>query len=197
MTSTLESQPKSNQAALSTPKEIDLVSLASEVAQRKSKDGLSFNGKKGKQSLFTGVCSAFRSLMGRSKLDDAGRVIPLPQDEVIAIEKAIATMWERKAVSLVNYGEVISYRKDVSASKIGKNGEAQLYLTATMKAKRYCADLSEWHRVAKLQLDKAKKRMDYMLDNAGKFDRDAFTSQKLAIEALEKALASQEMPKTE
>lgn len=196
-TQTLETTPRNAQAAVSTPTEIELVSLVSEVARRKSKDGFTFSGTKGKSTLFSAVCSAYRSLRGLPKFTEDGKPARLSDSVVSELNQAIERFWTNKALEIVNYGTVVSYRKDVSAMKLDKNGEAELYLTSTMKAKRRCADISELHRTAGLQLEKAKKRMDYMLDNAGKFDRDEMDEQRIKISALERALELKELPKFE
>lgn len=194
-TQTLESMPQNATLAISTPADIDLVELVKVCAKRKSKDGQSFTGKKGKASLFSAVCSMYRSERGLPKLNEDGSPARLADSVVQDIEKAIETFWARMAASLVSYGEVVSYHKDVSAVKLNDKGEAIPYLTATMKAKRQCADISEWHRTANLLLAKAQKRMDYMLDNAGDYSRDEFDEQRIKISALEKAALVKEMPK--
>jgi polyhydroxyalkanoate synthesis regulator phasin len=191
---TLESQPKSNQAAISTPAEINLVTLVETVAKRKSTDGVSFTGKKGKQTLFSAVCSAYRSMRGLPKFTDDGKPMKLTDSVCAELQAAIATFWTSKANEIVGYGEIVSYRKDVAAMKLTDKGEAKLHLTATLRAKRQCADLSEHHRTAKILLDKAKKKMDYMLDNAGDYSRDDMEEQRVKITALELQLEAKEMP---
>jgi hypothetical protein len=187
-TKTLETLPSNAKQALSTPNEIDLGTIVQTVASRKSKDGITFAGKKGKASLFSGVCATYRSARGLPRLNEDGTPARLPESMVTEVNEAIARFWEAKGNEIVNYGVVTSFRKDVSACKVNDKGEAELFLTATMKAKRECGDISELHRTAKLQLDKAEKRMDYMLDNAGKFERDDFETIRVKIMALKKVL---------
>lgn len=187
-TQTLETMPPNARQALSTPNEIDLSVIVTQVASRKSKDGVTFAGKKGKASLFSGVCAAYRSARGLPRLNDDGTPAKLADSICNEITDAIARFWQAKGNEIVNYGVVTSFRKDVSACKINDKGEAELFLTATLKAKRECGDTSELNRTAKLQLDKAEKRMDYMLDNAGKFERDDFDTMRIKIQALKKVL---------
>lgn len=199
MNATMNS-PKSNEAALSTPAEIDLVLLVSQVAKRKASIGESFSGKKGKSSLFSGVCSAYRSAMGLPKFTEDGKPAQLADVHVTKINEAITEFWQSKLNDLGSFGRVVSYRKNYVVAKVGEDGTVRIKYGAKMTSERKCGEntngtaLGEYHLGALERLGAARKRLDYMLDNMDKFDRDEMSHQKWLIESYENASKATSLP---
>ena len=197
---TAMSTSKANEAAMSTPAEIDLVLLVGQVAKRKASIGESFSGRKGKSSLFSGVCSAFRSAMGLPKFNDEGKPAQLADCHVADINSAIVEFWQTKANDFMSFGQVVSYRKNYVVAKVDDTGTVRLKYGAKMTAERKCGEnttgtaLGEYHLAALDRLSAAHKRMDYMLDNLDKFDRDELARQKFLIEAFDTASKASELP---
>lgn len=187
MMNTLETLPRNADAAVSTPTEIDLVVLVSECAKRKAKLGESFQGKKGKQSLFALACAAYRSLRGLPKFDDDGKPCQLPDSIANSIREAVASFWATKANEILSYGEIVSYRTDITKATVTDDGKVKLHLEAVLKAKRNPKDAAEFRLHCSFAHKQAQKRMDYMLDNLAKFDRDELNAQRRKVECLEKA----------
>lgn len=197
---TAESTPKSNEAAVSTPAEIDLVLLVESVAKRKASIGESFSGKKGKSSLFSGVCSAYRSAMGLPKFTEDGRPAQLADVHVASINDAITEFWQSKLNDLGSFGQVTSYRKNYVIAKVKEDGTVNLKYGAKMTAERKCGEntpgtaIGEYHLAALDRKKAAEKRMDYMLENMDKFDRDELSRQRFLIESFDKASKLASLP---
>lgn len=197
---TAESTPKSNEAAMSTPAEIDLVLLVAQVAKRKASIGESFSGRKGKSSLFSGVCAAFRSAKGLPKFDDDGKPAQLADCHVADINAAITEFWQSKLNDLGSFGTVVSYRKNYVVAKVADDGKVSIKYGAKMTAERRCGEntkgtpLGEYHLGALERKLAAEKRMDYMLDNLDKYDRDELARQRFLIESFDRASKLTELP---
>lgn len=193
-TKTLETMPANNSAALSTPAELDLVAMVKQCATRKANFGESFSSKRGKASLFSACCAFYRSAKNLPKFDADGKPVRLPDNIVAEIEAAISLFWKQQAEDILGFGKIVSYRKGYAIVKVDDDGRVHAKKGAMLKAEKECEDVSDYHRTVGEKLRVAKKRLDYMLDNAGKFERDEMANQKWQIECLEQALTCKEMP---
>jgi len=120
--------------AVSTPPEIDFGAVVAEVATRKVAIGATFNGRKGKQSLFAAVCKVVKSL--RNMPIDS----QLSSEVADSITNAIGDFWKMHASKLLSYGEVTSVRYDAPSAKFNKAGTEveSVTLKATLRAERAC-----------------------------------------------------------
>ena len=191
---TLETTPRNADAALSTPTELDLVAMVEACAKRKATIGTSFSSKRGKASLFSACCAFYRSAKGLPKFNDDGKPAHLPERVVAEIEQAIVQFWQAQAQDILGFGKIVSYRKNQPIVKIDDEGRVNAKYGAILKAERECADVSDYHRAVGDKLRNAKKRLDYMLDNPAKFERDDLANQKWQIDCLENALKAEEIP---
>jgi hypothetical protein len=178
-------KPKNAAAALSSPKSIDYVAMAEAVAKRKASIGTNFAAKKGKQSLFTGVCAMVLSTQGKAKTDK------LPEAEIASINAAIADFWKLQANRILSYGRMVSATYDKPKAVFTEALEVEsVVLNATLRAERDPKDKAEERLYTLALVKSAKDRMDYMLENLAKFERAEMTAQKTRIESLEKHYAS-------
>lgn len=176
--------PKSADAAVSSPKEIDLVELAGRIAKTKAAIGTKFMGHKGKQSLFAATCKAWKSLTGASH---DSRV---PAETEALIRKAINAFWLGEATRMVTeYGEVVSVQWDSPKAKVvdGEAGRKDVNLTwnATLKARRDSKDDAEFRLGLSFEIGKAQKRLAFMQDNPAKYDREEVRAQQDLLTILE------------
>lgn len=189
MTKTLETLPRNNQAALSTPASLDIVALVKQVASRKAqgaKDGHSFVAKKGKTDLFSGVWAAYRSARGIPKFDENLKPTLASVTEAAEINQAIADFWRLNAEEFLTFGEQHSSRKGGIAGKVNDDGTTQTWQSWRMERRKKATDNKEKHFFNVTMLERAKKRMDSMLDG-GKYDRDQLAEQSKVVIAWETA----------
>lgn len=172
--------PKNARAARSTPPSIDYVAVVEEVAKRKASIGTNFAAKKGKQSLFTGVCASVLSLKGKAKTDK------LPETVIASINHAITDFWKLQAHKILSYGRMVSATYDKPKALFTEAMEVQaVVLNATLRAERDPKDNGEERLFTLALVKSAKDRMDYMLENLQKFEREELNAQKKRIESLE------------
>lgn len=182
--------PKSTDAAVSSPKVIDLVALVAQVAKAKAAIGSKFMGHKGKQSLFALVCNAVRSLRGDAKFNKDGSVRHLPEELATDIRKAVNAFWLTQATKMVTeYGEVVSVQWDSPKAKVfdAEGGLKDVGLTwnATLKARRDSKDDAEFRLGLSFEIGKATKRLAFMQDNPNKYDRTEVRAQQDLLTILE------------
>ncbi len=182
-TATIESQPKSNTQALSSPSEPNLPAIVLGVAKRKTTIGQTFSSKKGKASLFSGVCAFLKSELGMGKTEH------LNSEWTGKVESAIAEFWKTQANVVLSYGSIKSATFDKPSVKFQTNEKGELQASVELNAKihatRNCKDNAETKLMSTELLRRAKKRMDYMLDNLDKFERSDMDEQRLKVIALE------------
>jgi hypothetical protein len=183
-------QPKNADAAVSTPKVIDLVALVAQIAKAKAAIGAKFMGHKGKQNLFSLCCNAVRSLQGLPKFKDDGSPNHLPEETAAEIRKAINSFWLSQATKMVTeYGEVVSVQWDAPKAKVvdvdAGRKDVNLTWNATLKARRDSKDDAEFRLGLSFEIDKAAKRLAYMQDNPSKYDREEVRAQQDFLTVLE------------
>lgn len=180
---TLETLPPSAKEAVSTPKEIDYFTVVEQCAKRKADIGQSFQGKKGKQGLFAITCKAVKSLKGMAVTE------LLPAEEENLIRQAVTDFWLSKANILLSYGTVVSFTLDKpSVSFSEEMVVTEVAGNATLKAQREPKDKHEkllWLHHLKASHE---KRLNQMLENLSKYDRQMIAEQQAKCTGLEQAI---------
>lgn len=113
--------PRQNDAALSTPVEIDYVAVAREVIQINTKNAIGTTklvSHKGKQHVFALVCAAIRSALGKEKMvpeldaegKATGQMVPYLHPPVIVakIHAAIEDVWKSELLKFLTFGGSVS-----------------------------------------------------------------------------------------
>lgn len=169
-TRTLESQPQSNRAAVSTPQEVNYLAAVKICAGHKVSEGESYVSRKGKSHLKALVCAAVASQLGLSKED--GQDLSQVRDgrEILAkIDSAIVAFFGQLGSNIARDYDRLSVRTQFAFDrvKVGKDGSRAFSygLAATMRGERDTRDVSESRRVLNVLLTKHQKRMDYMLEH--------------------------------
>lgn len=184
---TLESVPANSVAAISSPQDLDYAQVVETCATRKAKIGQSFNGRKGKQGLFSLSCAMVKSLIGLGKLDK------LEIDVENNIRLAVENFWKLQATKILNYGEVVSVTFDKPVIRFNDEmSVTSIQGQASMVARREPNNVSEtllWLHYAKSQ---ASKRMDYMLENVAKYNRAELQTQQAKLAGIENKIVELE-----
>lgn len=163
-------------------KTIDLLQLVRETAESKVKVGQSF-GKK--QELFAKTVQEYKSKLG---LDPQCR---LADDVAEAIRLSVKEFWVACANRVLSeFPDNQRARFNRPICRIDDKGKVQTGWGAAVSGERKDKDSKEAKFSAVHHLEQAKRRMDYMLDNKGKYEREDFERQRKRIADLEKHLAS-------
>lgn len=201
-------EPKSNRAAVSTPKEIDFVQLVKEVVLIQTKNAVGTTrmvSNKGKQHVFALCCKAVVSHRGLAPVErlENGRVVMVParldDADVAAIKQALNDVW------LTALREFLVFGGDTSTSNIrivknqpvtrmilpenstvtDKDGNRMHDLDVALKLQavvtRKPNNTQEAIFVATMGQERAEKRLTSMEATPGKYDRDALNEQKKLI----------------
>ena len=184
-TMTVESQPRNNAVALSTPAELDVVQLVKDVASRKfhgAENAHSYVTRKGKTDLFSGVWAAYRSAKGIMKFDEQLKPTQATAAQAAEINEAINAFWLSVNRDFMAFGEMKSSKRGGINGKLNGEGDADLYQTWTMTRKQDAQGLKERLFFAQQMKHKASKRFDAMRENVnGKFDRSQIAEQNKVL----------------
>lgn len=175
----------SGKAAASSPKVLDLVALVASIAKVKSAIGSKLVGHKGKQSLFSLTCKAWKSHNGKG-VDER-----VPDGVEADIRKAVNAFWLNEATRMVTqYGEVVSVQWDSPKARAidteSGRKDVDLKWNATLKARRDSKDDAEFRLGLSFEVTKAQKRLDYMKDHPEKgYTREDIQAQNDFLTVLE------------
>lgn len=181
-------------APKSTPKELDYFATVRDVMLIQQKSGLGFRlvSNKSKNHVFALACDAVRSHYGIDKFDGEGKLIPLDEERVKLVKVALTNVWETELNRLLSYGGPIEQsdmriqwdapmtKPYVVANADGKpvieNGkekrDLQVRLSATARVTRGPKDISEEILVVSIRTTAAKKKLDYIQKNPGRYGTD-------------------------
>lgn len=166
--------------AISTPKEIDLLMLVNEVADTKTKVGISLRGKHGDQSLFSGVCKLLKSMLGIAATDK------LDEKTVDLVNSSIAQYWQKQMEKVLGYGEVQTITFDKPSATYSSGEVSDIRKNARVHVSASVPDGKERKFFTLTLLNGAKERLAKMHDNPGRYDRKDLQTQENKIAALEK-----------
>ena len=190
---TLETQAPSNKVAISTPSDIDYNERVKVNAKRKSDNGAQFSSTKGKVSLLLCVVDDVRSLLGIAKFDEQNKPNKLPDDIFNKCKESVESFWRNQAVQIANTAIAndakVTTRHGILMTRIGKGDKLVRSKTDKMVSV-YNPQPTEYKLCDTFGLTAAQARMDFMLDNVGKFSREELKAQQHAVELLQSALAS-------
>jgi hypothetical protein len=190
---TLETQAPSNKVAISTPSDIDYNERVKVNAKRKADNGAQFSSTKGKVSLLLCVVDDVRSLLGIAKFDEQNKPNKLPDDIFNKCKESVESFWRNQAVQIANTAIAndakVTTRHGILMTRIGKGDKLVRSKTDKMVSV-YNPQPTEYKLCDTFGLTAAQARMDFMLDNVGKFSREELKAQQHAVELLQSALAS-------
>lgn len=176
-----------NEAAVSTPKDVDIPSLVEKAASRKiSKDSTLESFTLNQTRVFSAVCAEYKSLMG---LERSAR---LPDETAAKITDAIDAFIDQK-VKTINSRNAISFRKTLAYSQ----ADAQVYIKLTATGKQILA-LKDQKLAISILIREEQERLDKaMIKPNPDYDREA--KMKLKIRKMEfgKAFIESELKKLE
>jgi hypothetical protein len=192
-THTLESQPQSNNAALSgLPFEnLNFQAIIEAVASRKSANGhtISLVNRKGKATLFSGVAAACKSQSGINFLDS------LTDEQVATINREIATFWRNQTDSLLSEGyEQVGLKKHMPAMDLDLPDRkvTRVYWKATATYNKQAG--KDAKLVAMLKLASLQKQQAIMRESLAKYTRADHAEMDVKIEVVENYIKQLETP---
>ena len=192
---TLEQQPPSNKAAISTPESIDYIAAVKVNAKRKVDNGAQFSSTKGKVSLLLCVVDDVRSQLGIAKFDADNKPNKLDDVTFNKCKEAVEQFWRNQAIELANTAILndakITTRHGILMTRIGK-GDKLIRSKTDKIVSVYNPKPNEYRLCDTFGLSSAKARLDMMLDNVGKWSREELKAQQRTIELLELALSKSE-----
>ena len=170
--------------AVSTPIEVNLSAIIKQCASRKASIGITFTNKRGINSLFSGVCAAYKSSRGMSMEE------PLDKPTVEKIQDAITTFWKIQAQHLLSYGEVDKYTYDKPAAIFDEKVTQvnDIRVKATMVASKSLKGNKDERLNTLFLRNQATERLASMSKEVWRYDATQIATQKLKIAALEKYL---------
>lgn len=198
---TLETQPPSNAAAISTPTGgLNYAEIVRTCAKRKVDNGAQFSSTKGKTSLLNVCIDTVRSQLGISKRDEDGKPVNLPDDVFAEIKLAVNQFWHNEARDLVELAiqkdAQITIRRGVLMSRVNDKGE--ITRSKTDKITSVYKPATNEHRLCDMfGLTAAKARLDTMLEQVGKWSRAELNAQRAKIAVLEDSIAARKDGETE
>ena len=193
---TLETQAPSNTAAISTPATIDYLAIVKVNAKRKVDNGAQFSSVKGKISLLLCVCDQVGSELTIEKKDNGNGKFTrtLPDDVFAKCKEATETFWRNQAVQIANNAiendAKVTTRYGILMTRIGKNDALLRTKTDKMISVYSPQTEQEFKLCDTFGLTAANARMDWMLDNVGKYSREELKAQQHVVELLQNAVAS-------
>lgn len=171
---TLESQPQSNRAAVSTPSEVNYLAVVRDCAAHKVSEGQSYVSRKGKSHLKALACAAVASQLGYSAEEGKDLSVVPGGDAILAkIDGAIIQFFSQCGADIAAEYDRITVRTQFAFDRVRETKDAagvvrkeyEFGLAGTMRGERSTRDVSEARRTLNVLLQKHKKRMDYMLEH--------------------------------